>query len=411
MNARIHTERAPALSNPWPFFGMAELFCLAGLASLVIRPMPAALGLFTLPRVVAVVHLFTLGTVAMAMMGALYQWIPVVVNGPSPTRRMVHLQFVLFTVGVLSFVAGVQTEKTPLLALGGVVLESGILLFLRNVAVMGLVRRVRLPDTAFVASGLGYLAGTAIVGGFMAAQLATGRVVPAAWLAAHLILGVGGFCGFVLTGVSYRLMPMFLPAPSHPARSGWVLGMAHGAVVTSLLGVWVPGFPRVIPLFLLTATVFVYLLDVGQYWIDRRRRSPDGFLLLMAASHLGLAAAATTAVIAGLSGQDLWPGTIGLAILGWYLLALLAFSQKILPFMAWLHGMRAGRRRTPHVNTLWPPHYAWAASVAAAAGSLGLTAGILEREPLLVRGSALLLGAAVLSFHVGYWRMLGLVRQ
>ena len=411
MSSRIHTEQAPTLDTPWPFLGMAQLFALTGLVLLAFHARLIVRNLVGDPAVVSMVHLFTLGTITMAMMGALYQWVPVV-SGSSPVpARKAHLQFVLFTLGVLVFVPGIATGSTPLLVIGGLALESGIGLFLYNIASIGLLRRVRLPGTALVATGLAALAGTAILGGLMAARLATRAVVPASWLSVHLILGLGGFAGFVLAGVSYRLLPMFLPAPSHRPRAGWVLGLGLAALVTGVLEAEVPSFPAAIPLLALMGAGLFYLLDVSQYWRERRRRTPDGLLLLVGASHLGLVAALITSGLALATGQDLWPAAIACSVLGWYLLAWLGFSQRILPFIGWLHGMRAGRRDTPHVTVLWPPLFGWAMSIGALAGTGGVLAGILIHLTWLIQVGALLLAGSIVWFHAGYWRMFAQVRH
>lgn len=152
-------------------------------------------------------------------------------------------------------------------------------------------------------------------------------------------------------------------------RSGWVLATAHAAVVTGLLSTALPRFPGIIPVTFLAGAVLLYLVDVTGYWTHHRRRAPDGLLLLTAASHLGLALAAGTAIVAGLTGRDLWPGVVAAAIFGWYLLAILGFVQKI------------------------------------------LLAGILAGIPSLVRAGAGLLGTAVLLFHGAYGRMWRMVRQ
>ena len=411
MKGRVRTDQAPNLGTPLPFFGAAQLFAVSGLLMLSLNARTVVQGVLTGPVVVSMVHLFTLGTITMAMMGALYQWLPVIGAGTTVPAWRARLQFVLFTAGVLGFVPGVATGRTPLLVMGGVALESGLVLFLYNIAAMGLLRHLRARDSALVAAGLAALAATAILGGLMAGRLAAGTAIPNSWLAAHLVLGPGAFAGLVLAGVSYRLLPMFLPAPPHPSRSGWVLGFGSAAIVSGVLMPALPLVPIAVPLLSLTAAGVFYLLDVSRYWRERRRRTPDGLLLLIGSSHLGLLAALVTIVLAVAGARPLLPAAVAVSVLGWYLLAWLGFSQRILPFIGWLHGMRGGRRDTPHVAELWPSWLGWMTSVGALAGSVGVLIGFLIRVVWTLQAGSLLLAASIVLFHGGGWRMLARVHR
>ncbi|MBP8846369.1 MAG: hypothetical protein KBI26_11150, partial [Thermoanaerobaculia bacterium] len=125
------TASAPPLRLPVEHF-IAGFICLAlGGAGLVWIAPALAAGAFVSTRVVAVVHLFTLGFISMSILGALYQFLPVAVNTPIRSQRLAHLTFALFLLGIVVFLAGLLAAP-PLLPLGGGLTALALTLFAGN---------------------------------------------------------------------------------------------------------------------------------------------------------------------------------------------------------------------------------------------------------------------------------------
>ena len=81
--AGLATEQAPPLAIPLTFYGIAAL---ALLAAGVLLTAQGALLLVThwLPQTIAWTHLATLGLLGAAMLGSLYQMVPVVLGAGKP---------------------------------------------------------------------------------------------------------------------------------------------------------------------------------------------------------------------------------------------------------------------------------------------------------------------------------------
>src|SRR3569833_968532 len=83
--AGLSFEQAPPFSLPLQFFLSAPLFLLA--AALLVVMDPALLASRWTPQALALTHALTLGFLALAMLGALMQMLPVVAGSPLPRPR------------------------------------------------------------------------------------------------------------------------------------------------------------------------------------------------------------------------------------------------------------------------------------------------------------------------------------
>ena len=106
MGAGLGATNAPPFILPGEHFAAGLGFLVVGALGLVWISPSLAQGLFPLPRVVAVTHLFTLGWITTSILGALYQFLPVVLLEPVRSERMAHLGFWLYVPGLLAFVCG-----------------------------------------------------------------------------------------------------------------------------------------------------------------------------------------------------------------------------------------------------------------------------------------------------------------
>src|SRR5574340_1380557 len=87
LQAGLSFDQAPPFSLPLRFFLTAPLFLLAA-AGLVVQA-PEALASRWTPQALALTHALTLGFLAMVMLGALTQMLPVVAGSKLPAPRRV----------------------------------------------------------------------------------------------------------------------------------------------------------------------------------------------------------------------------------------------------------------------------------------------------------------------------------
>src|ERR1700690_1647119 len=112
MQAGLSFEQAPPFSVPMRFFVTAPLFLLAAAVLLVFDP--EALSSRWTPQALALTHALTLGFLAMVMLGALMQMLPVVADAALPAPRFVawftHLPLVAGTIALMAGFLGAGSE-------------------------------------------------------------------------------------------------------------------------------------------------------------------------------------------------------------------------------------------------------------------------------------------------------------
>jgi hypothetical protein len=177
------------------------------------------------PDTLVLVHIVCIGWLSMAMCGALFQFVPVLVARPLYAENWTLPALVLLTAGLISLLAGflVLGGRMPpwlwLLPLGAGLLIAGFALV---AAILGLTlwqARPLPPSARFVAVGLVAICATMAFGGVFSLGLfeqAPGSLVSkvlASGVPIHAISGLGGWMTLTAIGVSYRLLSMFMLAP------------------------------------------------------------------------------------------------------------------------------------------------------------------------------------------------------
>src|SRR5690606_23546815 len=177
------------------------------------------------PDTLIVVHLIAVGWLSLLMLGALMQFLPVLVGRELAWSGVAPFGLVAIVVGLslllagFAGIAGWWDVGAELLPLGGLVVVGGFV-----VAVMPLfatlLRAKSLPLSAgFVAVALMSALVTVLLGDTLAAALAGvvgGEVAVAVVIngvGLHAGFGLGGWLTRTAMGVSYRLVSMLLVAP------------------------------------------------------------------------------------------------------------------------------------------------------------------------------------------------------
>lgn len=328
------------------------------------------------PATLVGVHLTTIGWLSLLMLGALYQFVPVITNTRLYSQRLPLLSLLAIVVGLgsmlLGFLAlgGTWPSLIGLLPIGGALVLTGFVLGAIDLWVtMWQVRPLPLP-AVFVVFSLGFLLLTGLLGfGFTLAFALPHKPqfllqLTASGLSLHLAAGLGGWFILTVMGVSYRLLSMFMLAPDEPQRTthaaliltvaGLVLSIGVG-----LAGIWT-GLPTrwsvSFGALLVALGTLCYLIDIVRFYRTRSRRHLELNSITAAAALALLALSLLAAVIAAVAGR-LEHFAAAIAYLYVYgALTGLGLSQlyKIIPFLTWLEkfGPRLGKGPVPRVQDL-----------------------------------------------------------
>ncbi len=407
--AGLSLEQAPPISVPFRFFYSAPPFALLAALTLLAAGPDGAASRWT-PALLAATHLLTLGFMAMVMVGALFQMLPVVAGAAIPRPRLtawaVHLPLVA---GTLCLAGGFLFRREAAFRLAGALLAFAFVLFL-GVSVYSLARApARNATVTAIRLALAALAVTVGLGLALAAAL-SGQWRPAAagLIDLHAQWGLLGWVGLLVMGVAYQVVPMFQLTPVYPPPvRRWLAPLVAvlllGSTAATLGGAG-PAWTALAAAGL--ALAFAVFGGVTLHLQrNRRRRIGDVTLQFWRLAMASLAAAAglwAAGLVVPSAYFPLWLGT--LYVVGFGLSVIDGMLYKIVPFLVWFHlQSRAGRSRpVPNMKEIIPERRA-RLQLRAHGAALGLLLGYAVWPPLLYPAglalglSSLLLGANLLA--------------
>ena len=383
----------PARRAPLVYFAFAHGCLFAALALLAFLPTTLG-GFYYHPRLIAAVHLVTLGFLTSAVLGALYLVCPLAFRLPLPERRLDLAGAVSWMVGVIGVASHFWMEEYSGMAWAG---AMALLtpLWLGGRVLAGL-RRAPVPLESRLPVSLAilnlYLAGA--LGLMLGANKYQTAFLPFAQLDgvhAHLHLAAVGFLTLMVVGAGYRILPMVLPAAMPRGRLALASGLVIEAGVLGLAGALTFAKPLVAPFALLTlAGLGLFLSRIAFMLRNRRpppseRPRPDWAVIhvLQAIAYLALTGAI------GLALALLEPSEVTLrlaflygvcGLVGFLAQLVLGVEARLLPLASWLQGFAAGGYRD-----LPPSQHTAIPNAVAATGAALWTIGV----PCLATGLAL----------------------
>jgi hypothetical protein len=412
-------------ARPRPGSGLSPLVPLAYLVCAAVAFLAASLSVSWLapelaghyyhPRLLALTHTVTLGWVTLAIMGAGYQLIPIVLEREIWSEPLARWQLAILAVAVTGMVAHFQRGTWPGLAAAAGLLAIGIALHLLNVG-MSLRGFTRWTFTArLVALAYGGLALTTVFGLALAANrvwpFLPGELFPT--LHAHVHLALLGWVAPMIFAVAARVYPMFFLAPTpqrwHSFLQLWGLTTGVPLVVLGLLGV--PGL-LVAGTLAVAAAAGAHVAWVCEMAWGRKRPGLDWGLRFILTATAFLAPAAVLGVALAtdrLAGPRVALAYAVVMLGGWISLTIVGMMLKIVPFLVWYRAFspRAGREPVPTLAQLSWPRAEGLAYVLLTGGVVLLAATVLVGEAAGIRAAGVLLALGSLAFAAALARVLG----
>lgn len=192
----------------------------AGLLVLVVDPSLPGTSFYQ-PRMVALVHLLTLAWLTGSILGSLYIVGPLALRLPMPVSTLDWIAFGSFVLGVSGMVAHFWINTYDGMAWSALLVIAAVLWVGRRVT-QGL-RGSNMPWAVRLHVGLAFFNITAAAAFGIIIGLDRSRgfltVSPLAVMFAHAHVAAVGWVMMLVVGLSYRLMPMMLPAVPPAGRS------------------------------------------------------------------------------------------------------------------------------------------------------------------------------------------------
>jgi hypothetical protein len=417
--ARDPASQAPS-RLPLLYFSFAHL-CLAGaLGALAAFPRSFA-GFFYHPRMLAVVHLVTLGWITSHILGALYMIAPMALQTRLRATRADTVAFWIYALGVTGMVAHFWIAETSGMLWGALlVIATLVLVGWRTLEALraspvdaGVKLHYRLAFANLAAAGgLGVLLGVHRLRPFLTAE-------PLANLFAHAHLAALGWATMTVFGSAHRLLPMMLPSAPPPRSISWVGAVLLEMGVLGMVFCFLTGEGPLALFAVISASSVVWFLGVVAWMLRHRRRPGPGLprpdlprlhalqalLYLALATVLGLALA-----FAPRSGETLRLAKVYAVcgLLGFMGAMILGVGGRHVPLLLWTHRLRREgvlpevppyRLRQPALQAI--ELGAWSVGVPLLAAALWLEAP----APLSIAAGLLLTAVATSAAnHVQAWR-------
>lgn len=398
------------LKLPASFF-IFGLIMLATMAVTAPWGIPHFSGPFSLPELLAFLHLFTLGFTGSIIMGASYQLVPVVLESRLAAQPLAWLSLAAYLPGVVIFIISLSQSWLPGIAVGASLAGFGILLYTACVLATVALSQKRTVFGWLLASGasfacLGMIAGVMLAvnksNGFLAADTVR-------WLGAHIVLMLAGWVGITYTTVAAKLIAMFTLTEQRLSHTQIaVIGslIIAGAIVLSaaLLGSWIP-LQAELGAALLTAGGGLFLYQIYDLYTHRLRRAVDVHMPFAVLSAIWMVAAMGGTllgiVLNRVPGDLWWPVVVWITLWGAWGTAIMGFLIKIASMLVWLHRYApiAGRKTTPKLNEMYNAEVAWIALGSWTAGTMLAAMGVhTSWIPVYVPAIAIAFGVGLIAF-------------
>jgi hypothetical protein len=353
-------------SVPFRFFGASIAFHLLAWLALAVAAPGWADWRGGPGWPLAALHLFTLGALVSAAIGASLQLLPVATRQPVRSARAAGALWWLHVPGAAVLALGMGLARPGWIATGAAAVIAVVVAWAMLLAAN--LRGARgMPGV--VLHGWGAIVAIAVLA-------ASAAGLAAFWLGApvldrdtlralHAPAGILGTLGLLALGLSYVLLPMFALAPNPDARAQVSSGAAAIAAV-ALAGVAGAGLA---PMPVRAAAVAAGAVAAFVHWRLARSALAGGLradlgpartLIRLSWAMLGLAPVLAAAIVAGAGSgtqggaalaERLGPTFVVVAVVGWLGSLLAGVLQRILPFLASMHAAR-GRRRAPVPSAL-----------------------------------------------------------
>lgn len=376
-----------------PFYAAGAIFFL-GLSLLMFLAAGRFQEHFFQGQTLALVHAAALGWGTMIIFGAAYQLLPVICEKDLFSSKLAFISFWSLLVGTILLVGTFWHFKTgQIMIYGGSFIFIAALLYNINVFKTANIANAFSIKKAFLIGSALWLLATSVVGLLLAINLAFPFFSKnhLEILKIHAHIGLAGWFLQLITGVSTRLVPMFLLGKSNKNKLlSAALILQNLALIGFISDQYFYGNSnRVYIYFILVSVgVFCWLLYLRDVYIHRIKKKTEiqmkqsllSFVFLV----LGLI---VIPVLISLSDVR-WSTLYGIFLfLGWISSLILGKTFKTLPFIIWnrhyksLHGKMKLPLPKDLYNERWLRYQFW---IFIAAMSI-LCVGVLIDELLIIR--------------------------
>lgn len=346
-------DALPPRLLPVLYFGAAHVALATACLVTALDPRTIG-GFFYHDRIVAIVHLVTLGWITLSILGALYIVGPMALRMPMPARRLDYGIWALMVLGIGGMVSHFWIGEYVGMAWSAGTAATGLTLM--SLRLIGPLRAAPMPWPVKLHVGLACL--NVLGAATMGLLLAINKVrpfLPGEGLTnvfAHAHLAAIGWACLMVVGLGYRLLPMVLPAAM---PGGWSTALSAVLLETGAVGLFVcllRGHGGT-PIFGAITVAGFGAFGAHVVWMVRhprpapaRRPRPDYAVRHVAAALVYLLLTCTLGMTLALAPMSDWTLRAALAygvfaLVGFLAQIIVGVQARILPMFAWYQAFAA----------------------------------------------------------------------
>jgi len=406
----LSLDQAPPEDILYRFFISALVFGIAA-GTLITLNGNALFQTTWHPATMALTHLITLGWLAMIMIGAIYQIVPVLVGKKVPAIGLSWIVHILIIPAIISLTTGFFYYNIFLFYIAFGLLISAFTIFIGQVSLAIFSIKSKLPVVTAMRISIFSLLVTVIIGiillGFYTGwwSLPIDRVN---LKFIHLTWGFFGWISCLIIGVSFHVIPMFyLTDPFLENKANWILrGIFTSLLIVSVFQIIGTGFIWIIAGSLPGIIAIVLYVFIILRMINNRKRKIKDTTLFYWKKGLFLMPVSVAVFI----GHQFLPTEKILLLLGFLFLIGFAMSittgmlYKIVPFLVWFHRYsdRAGQPGIPMLKDILADRNAKKQIILFTAMSVFMFAGLISGIDFIIRiaGALLIISSFTLLANI-----------
>ena len=305
---------------------------------------------------ITVTHLFTIGFIAMVMLGALQQMLPVLAGVTLPKASLVattshiliSLGLVLMSIGLLQSIKAIIFMATLSLGLGFLILLGAIVLAIRKVEFLT-------PTIRGMRWAIGFAFIVVMIGMHLLSSYGTGVMgtTHLSFANMHAAFAIFGFAGILIIGVAFQVIPMFYVTPAFHENYQKYLVLA----VVATLVFWALLSFLAVDLAWIAKTILVALFALFGYLIiekmnQRKRPITDITVYYWRLSGAMAILGSLLWLSSGFIEEDVL-SFVGVIIGGGFLMSVMSgMLYKIIPFLVWFHLNGMGYMSIPSMGEM-----------------------------------------------------------
>ncbi|MGV8915112.1 MAG: hypothetical protein ACOH1X_06660 [Kaistella sp.] len=412
--AHINIGKAPKNSAILPFYATGAVMFLVLCLLMAFSPQTFTQHYFT-PRLLTMVHVAALGWGTMVIFGAAHQLLPVICEQDLYSEKMASFVWYTLTLGMVLLTANFwELTVGWVMISGGSLIVISVVLFLINVLKTSNICTKYSIQKLFVSSSAIWLLFTVVVGLLLAINLKYSFFTQSHLeiLKLHAHAGIAGWFLQLITGVSTKLVPMFLLGKSEKnyllkwafifQNTGLILFLADGYFIG------VSARALIYAAIVLIGVIF-WLLYLFDTYKNRVRKRVELLMKHAFLSFLALVVSILLLPAVYFSTGYRWTMLYGtLLFMGWITSLILGKTFKTLPFIIWNDRYKnlSGKVKVPLPKHLYSEKITvWQFRIFIAA-FLIFAAGIIFGQIPVIRFGAILWCMVAVLYNINVFKII-----